>query len=1088
MQNGSAGEHLAEAPEGGGSGSAVLHSAVVRARASGHVVGRADELAALADAWAATSPSAPVGLVLVAGEPGAGKTRLAAEQAARVHAAGGDALFGRCDADVPAPFRPWLPVLAALVERADDALLALHADQHGSELARLLGSGAQRLGPPPGAPDPDADVARHRLLSAATGLISASATRRPLAIVLDDLHVADPGSLQLLHALLEGPDAHVLVLATIRDAESDHGPAFRDAVAALGRHPGVRRLPVAGLDLAAVRTLAGAGADADALYADTGGNALFVLEMLRHLNERRDTAQDLPRTITEVIDRRVAQLGDGAARAARYGAALGRTFDFDLLVHVLGEDEDPVLDAIERCCVAALLTEVSDRPGSFQFSHPIVQQALAAQLSEVRRRRLHRRAAEWLAAAGERDAVSTGELALHWASAGGAFVEQAVAAAVEAGEQAQSVLALDDAVRAFARALALHEQAGGDRDDQTTELLLRLGDAERRAGHDQYGEHLLAAAELAHARGDTARLVRAALANSRGIHADFRTTDNRRIAVLEQALDALGAGALNERALLLAALATEHFADRERRLALADEALTLARRGGDERGLAEVLYRRCLTIAEPATVGERLQLTAELTRLAERLDEPIVRLRAAAERARVLFEAGRAEAVQEAERVIALAPRTGSAFARYLATSMQALLLQREGRLDEAEAEALHGAEQGAGVVPDAVAIFGAQILPVRWDQGRLGELADWAAQASAEPGAQLGHRALVPLALIEAGRIEEARRALEAGVADGLPVDANVLFMVGATLWGEACLRLGHAGGAALSLERLLPWREQYVFTGVSLMGSVARLCAGLAALLDRADEARALYVLAETVDERVGAAGPLARTLIDHGRFLGDGARLERGRAIASRHGFPALLAAAGAPAPEPTAGGPMTASLKRDGDVWTLTVAGRVTRLKDAKGLHHIARLLAAPGVELHALDLVGPSETVDRGDAGPALDAQAKATYRARIEDLRETIEEAEAFNDPERLARARDELQWIGRAMSQAVGLGGRDRPQAADAERARVNVTRAIRTVLRHLAEHDEAAARLLEAGLRTGTFCVYRPDPGRPVTWDLAD
>jgi hypothetical protein len=178
----------------------------------------------------------------------------------------------------------------------------------------------------------------------------------------------------------------------------------------------------------------------------------------------------------------------------------------------------------------------------------------------------------------------------------------------------------------------------------------------------------------------------------------------------------------------------------------------------------------------------------------------------------------------------------------------------------------------------------------------------------------------------------------------------------------------------------------------------------------------------------------------------------------------------------------------------------------RVRDAKGLRHLALLLSHPGVAFHAVDVVAAGEGrpaaargaapsgateadlsirgAGEGDAGAALDAEAKADYRRRLEDLREDIEEAEGFNDPERAARAREEYEFIARELAGAVGLGGRDRPASSDAERARVNATRAIRKTLARVEEHDAALGRLLDRTIRTGTFCAYEPDPERPVEW----
>ena len=120
-----------------------------------------------------------------------------------------------------------------------------------------------------------------------------------------------------------------------------------------------------------------------------------------------------------------------------------------------------------------------------------------------------------------------------------------------------------------------------------------------------------------------------------------------------------------------------------------------------------------------------------------------------------------------------------------------------------------------------------------------------------------------------------------------------------------------------------------------------------------------------------------------------------------------------------------------------------------------------------------------------DAGPLLDDRAKAEYRERITELREEIEEAKAFHDPERESRAREELELLSKELSAAVGLGGRDRPTGAAAERARVNVTRALRTAIDRVTEHDPGLGHHLRTCVRTGTFCAYEPGPDA-VRWNL--
>ncbi len=183
--------------------------------------------------------------------------------------------------------------------------------------------------------------------------------------------------------------------------------------------------------------------------------------------------------------------------------------------------------------------------------------------------------------------------------------------------------------------------------------------------------------------------------------------------------------------------------------------------------------------------------------------------------------------------------------------------------------------------------------------------------------------------------------------------------------------------------------------------------------------------------------------------------------------------------------------TAIFRREGEFWTIAYEGAAFRLRDAKGLHYVARLLREPGRELHALDLVMSSGDVDAspvpvGDAGAVLDAEAKAQYRARLEELEEELREAEQWHDAERAARAKDEREALAHELAAAIGLGGRDRKAASDAERARINVTRAVKAALDRVAEHSPALGRHFEATLRTGTFCAYLPDPRTPLRWEL--
>lgn len=200
------------------------------------------------------------------------------------------------------------------------------------------------------------------------------------------------------------------------------------------------------------------------------------------------------------------------------------------------------------------------------------------------------------------------------------------------------------------------------------------------------------------------------------------------------------------------------------------------------------------------------------------------------------------------------------------------------------------------------------------------------------------------------------------------------------------------------------------------------------------------------------------------------------------------------------------------RREGDYWTIVFEGRVARLKDAKGLHYIAHLLRYPGQEFHVSQLIaaiGDAETdlapeartepVDwdarasdtihergLGDAGAVLDAKAKAAYKQRLDDLREELEEAERFNDPGRVSRAREEIEFITNQLAAAVGLGGRDRVAASDAERARLAVTKRIKAALAKIRDANPALAQHLSAAITTGYFCSYAPKADASTSWSL--
>ncbi|MDQ1048804.1 hypothetical protein [Streptomyces sp. V4I2] len=175
---------------------------------------------------------------------------------------------------------------------------------------------------------------------------------------------------------------------------------------------------------------------------------------------------------------------------------------------------------------------------------------------------------------------------------------------------------------------------------------------------------------------------------------------------------------------------------------------------------------------------------------------------------------------------------------------------------------------------------------------------------------------------------------------------------------------------------------------------------------------------------------------------------------------------------------------ATLGKEGEYWAVTHGGHVFHLKDTLGVGYLSRLLREPDRELLALDLAGADPEAVLGDAGPVLDAQAKAQYRHRLGELADDLEEAERWSDAGRAERARCEIDALTEQLAAAVGLGGRDRRAASATERARLNVTKALKSAIRRITREDPVLGRHLERSVRTGTYCCYAPDPATRIAW----
>ena len=453
--------------------------------ASGSVfVGRRDELRRL-DHCVASVMAGRGGVVLLSGETGIGKTRLAHELAARVSAAGAATAWGRCFEGEAPPFWPWMQVLRALRSTTDRRELTTW---EVSALAQLLPELRTNGTPPPLSAEPT--EARFQLCSALADVVIGLAERRPLCIVIDDLHWVDLPSLQLLSVLAgRVEDAHLLVAATVRDGEmGDDSARLTEALGTLEREPVTTRIALAGLaehEVAAfVASVIGREPSPSltgVLHDRTDGNPFFLVELIRLLESEGGLAgaddhrlpDRVPPGVRHVIRRRLARLPGQTNALLSIAAVAGTEFDHRLLEMIGGLDEERTLELMEVALVTGIVVDSADTVGRYRFSHPLVRQTVYESLSAVRRARLHARVAGALRSVRGDEAVV--DIARHlWSAGGEVEADEVLAAVLRAAEATLGLLAYEQAAEQLRRAGELLRRREGDAEAAGQELVVQL--------------------------------------------------------------------------------------------------------------------------------------------------------------------------------------------------------------------------------------------------------------------------------------------------------------------------------------------------------------------------------------------------------------------------------------------------------------------------------------------------------------------------------------------------------------------------------------------------------------------------------------
>jgi len=879
--------------------------------------GRIKEAEALAGAFAAAATGA-TRLMLISGEPGIGKTRLAAQVATMVAQEGGSVLAGRCDEMVGAPYQPFAEALAHQVSQPGGAEMLGSAP---GELVRLLPGLASVVVDLAPALSAGPDAQRLALFEAVASWLGAMGAEGPLLLVLDDLHWADAGSLLLLrHLVANQPVPRLLVIGTYRDTDLDRTHPLSGMLGELRRRAEVTRVSLDGLDAGEVAELVSGAAGEDlaedamalamAVQAETGGNPFFVGEVLRHLVESGAIVQTdgrwsagatteerlLPEGIREVVGRRISALPEATQAALTTASVIGVDFDLDLLGAVTGTDEDDLIDAMAPALAAHLVSEVGvDR---YRFAHALVRQTLHAELSTSRRARMHRSVAQAIESINpaDLDAVAT-ELAYHWAEAGPAGAhDQAITYAVRAAELAWSRAAPEEAARWYAQARELLDGADPAYDAR---LAVRQGEAMALTGAEGWRKTLLDAARAAQALEDLELLVEALCSPHIPLtlhEARPDWVDLEKIGLLEWAISRCGEDERGLWARLSAALATEllHTGEIDRRRQMY-EAVT-----GYLSGLADPLERHRCRLMLART---RMPYSRRKRRLFEDglADERAVAELAAASRdteteawARFYVEIfsltlglpGFRLAHEQLAELLARYPHPQLGDIHAMRRMMGALL---EGRPSEAEvlAEEVRRwfASHGSPELGDTHRAGG--LLQAAREKVGLGTVVGLLRDSPLDTaGRPIAARALLALALAESGQIDEASGLIEERSVNGfgdLPDDGAL--PVAECAWSEAAALSGQERAASILYDRMLRYSDLHQQTAGWYLGATARYLGLLSDALGRYEDADDWFARAESEHTQVDSPTWLARGLLDWAESRQRRGQIDQARALATK-----------------------------------------------------------------------------------------------------------------------------------------------------------------------------------------------------------
>lgn len=900
-------------------------------------VGRTAEVDQLRSMWISAADGQRR-LAFASGEPGIGKSRLAAEFATTVHAEGAVVLSGRSFAESIVPYQPFVEALRQFVADCDPRDLETQLGPDPAPLVRLVPELATRLALD-ATDEPEADE-RFRLFEAVAALVSAISLSSPVLLVLDDLQWADPATLLLLkHVVLDPRPASVLVLGLYRDTEVGTTHPLTSLQADLERDIPVGRVQLGGLEERDVATMLGEmigwsppAAVAEGLRSDTEGNPFFLQEVIAHLDES-GVASDhvrisqghlvareigVPPRVRDFVVRRIQRLSPGALEALGVAAIVGTEFTLDVLATVLAAEPDDIVDVLDDAVEARLLTEVSGRTGTYAFAHALIQHGLQEGHGANRRAALHTRVAEAIEALRPDDPATLSDLARHYALSTGRYAEKVVYYGSAAGDRALEQLAYEDAIEEYTRALDGLTLLTDADDIARADLLVRLGEARVRAGDKDWHQSYLSAVELCVGDGASEVLARAALGYGGptgfgGVFHLFQRADDVLVDLLERALAARPGDDDPIRVRLLGRLASALYwtEDRERILGLSEEALDIARRLGEPATLAHALQSRHVALWGPDHLSELRRLAEEMLALAQALDDRDLQVAAYIWLLGDVLETDPIEVMEvylrECTRLVRKLRQPYHLATVEATHAMQALL---EGRFDDVVVRSQQALDLARGMSTTYGEIsYQVQMTMLQLDLGGLDDEGLDGLVTAVARSPSPAWRSLLALAYATLHRDEDCAAELthfDAESLSGIPRDCMWTDTMG--MLAQAAAAVGDARLARPLYELLLPFAELNCTSGAVLvnLGPISRFLGMLATTFGELDAALGHLEHALARSHALSSPPLVARTQVDMARALlarraeGDDARarslLERAHETATELGMAALAEATG------------------------------------------------------------------------------------------------------------------------------------------------------------------------------------------------